>query len=48
MAHRCEPGEIPVESDYLTVTLEGNRSEDGVGDQIARRVDLVADFAQQA
>ena len=47
MADRTEPGEIPVEGHHVAVMLEGDGREHGVGDQVARRVGLVAQSPQQ-
>ena len=47
MAHRTEPGEITVEGGHLASVLEGDGTEHGVGNQVARCVRLGAESAQQ-
>lgn len=47
VAHGSEPGEIPVEGHHVTVVLDSDGRDHGVGDQVTRQVGLVAEFAQQ-
>lgn len=45
--YRGEAGEVPIESDDLAMVFDGYRREHGVGNQITRRVCLLAEFMQQ-
>jgi len=42
MSDRAEAGEVMIEADDLPAVFDGDRRDDGVGDQVARGVGLVA------